>query len=198
MAKFECNWCGKCCSSFGEFIKIERQLTSRDYYCKYGITNEVFMVHVNPEFADDIDEEFMVSDPKEPASAKKNCIFSRKNPDGKGFACAIYETRPSICREFRCYRMLIHHPPTGELRGKVIGINELRTHDEILEDIWKEKISRLPHPLHAGLSGSQVHGHDAHVRAHLTDVQHGDDKDWVKNVVDVLAAHGYHGDPVEE
>ena len=118
MAKFECNWCGKCCSSFGEFIKIERQLTSRDYYCKYGITNEVFMVHVNPEFADDIDEEFMVSDPKEPLARKP--VSSPENPTER-VCLRIYETRPSICREVRCYRMLIHHPPTGELRGKSSG-----------------------------------------------------------------------------
>jgi Fe-S-cluster containining protein len=201
MAKFECNWCGKCCNSFGEFIKIERQLTSRDYYCKYGITNEVFLVHVKPEFADDIDEEFVATDPMDPGSLQKGCIFSRKNPDGKGFACAIYETRPSICRDFKCYRMLIHHPPSGELRGRVIGINELRTHDEILDAIWKEKIAHLPHPIHAaqsGSSGPQVHGHDAHILAHINDIRHADDKDWVKNVVEVLAAHGYHGDPVEE
>ena len=199
MAKFECNWCGKCCDSFGEFITIERQLTSRDYYCRYGITNEVFLVHVTPEFADEIDEAFTASDPKDPVPAKKGCTFSRKNPDGKGFACAIYETRPRICREFKCYRMLIHHPSTQELRGKVIGINELRTHDEILAAIWKEKISQLPHPIHAAHPDTaKTHGHDAHVLDHISDVRHGDDKDWVKNVVEVLAANGYQGDPVEE
>lgn len=199
MAKFECNWCGKCCASFGEFIRIERQLTSRDYYCRYGITNEVFMVHIKPEFADDIDEEFTAADPKDPGMAKKGCIFSRKNPDGKGFACAIYDTRPGICRDFKCYRMLIHHPPSGELRGKVIGINELRTHDEILDAIWKEKIAHIPHPINSAHPGGavQTHGHDTHILAHLNDVRHADDKDWVNNVVEVLAANGYHGDPVE-
>jgi len=197
MAKFECNWCGKCCASFGEFIKIERQLTSRDYYCRYGITNEVFLVHIRPEFADDIDEEFTASDPRDTGSEKKGCIFSRKNPDGKGFACAIYETRPGICRDFKCYRMLIHHPPSGEIRGRVIGVNELRTHDEILDAIWKEKIAHIPHPIHAANSGTVHTPAQAHVHAHLNDIQHADDKDWVNNVVEVLAANGYHGDPVE-
>ena len=50
MVKFECNWCGKCCTSFGEFIKVERQITEHDYFCRYGITNELFQVHVLPEF----------------------------------------------------------------------------------------------------------------------------------------------------
>ena len=206
MAKFDCNWCGKCCISFGEFIKIERQLTERDYYCRYGITNEIFPVHVQPEFADEIDEEFTDSDPKGTDSSRKGCIFMRKNPAGKGFACAIYPTRPDICREFRCYRMLIHHPATGEMRGKVIGINELRTQDLILDAIWKEKISHLPPPIHAhDLPTEQahasgvptVHGHDSHILAHLYDLGHGNDEEWESAVITVLAAHGYHGEPVE-
>jgi hypothetical protein len=198
MAMFDCNWCGKCCDSFGEFIAIERQLTGRDYYCRYAITNELFPVHVQPEFADEIEEEFTEPDPKAAGPARKGCIFSRKNPDGPGFACAIYETRPTICREFKCYRMLIQHPPTGELRGRVIGINEIRTHDAILAAIWNEKISHLPHPIHAAHPDTtKTHGHDAHVLAHINDIQHADDKEWVDNVVKVLAANGYHGDPVE-
>ncbi len=206
MAKFDCNWCGKCCASFGEFIKIERQLTERDYYCRYGITNEIFPVHVQPEFADEIADDFIDSDPKEADPARKGCIFSRKNPAGKGFACAIYPNRPAICREFECYRMLIHHPQSGETRGKVIGINELKTNDEILAAIWKEKIAHIPHPFndtHASLrnatgAGSPaVHGHDSHILAHIQDLGHGDDKEWVSAVITILAAHGYHGDPVE-
>ncbi len=44
MATFDCDLCGKCCRSFGEFVKIERQASDRDYYCRYGITNEIFPV----------------------------------------------------------------------------------------------------------------------------------------------------------
>jgi Fe-S-cluster containining protein len=205
MARFDCDWCGKCCVSFGEFIKIERQLTERDYYCRYGITDEIFQVHVQPEFADDIDEEFTESDPKNTNPPHKGCIFMRKNPEGKGFACAIYPTRPNICREFECYRMLIQHEPSGEMRGKVIGINELRTHDEILAAIWNEKIAHLPHPFkgHQAPAGHSqtpgvpaAHGHDSHIHAHIYDMGHGDDEEWVATVITVLAAHGYHVDPV--
>jgi len=207
MAKFDCNWCGKCCQSFGEFIRIERQLTDRDYYCRYGITNELFLVHVQPEFTEEISDEFSEGDETKKDPAQKGCIFMRKNPAGKGFACAIYPTRPSICREFKCYRMLIHHAPSGELRGKVIGINELRTQDEILAAIWKEKISQLPHPIESQYPTAQpahspgapaAHGHDTHVHAHLYGLTHNEDKAWVNNVITVLAAHGYHGDPVED
>jgi hypothetical protein len=208
MAKFDCNWCGKCCQSFGEFIRIERQLTERDYYCRYGVTNELFLVHVQPEFADEISDEFADRDESGKQPAKKGCIFMQKNPAGAGFACAIYPTRPSICREFRCYRMLIHHHASGELRGKVIGINELRTQDEILFAIWKEKIAQLPHPIetphaqvpHSGTTPDTTVacGHDTHIQAHIHGLQHTDDRAWVNNVVTVLAAYGYHADPVED
>lgn len=207
MAKFECNWCGKCCQSFGEFIKIERQVTQRDYYCRYGITNELFQVHVLPEFADEIDEEFIDMDEKGKENSQKGCIFMRKNPEGKGFACAIYPTRPTICKEFLCYRMLIQHHPTGEIRGKIIGINELRTHDEVLAAIWKEKIAQLPHPFESQLAtvqhshspgGQASHGHDTHLLSHIHGVTHAEDHEWIANVITILAAHGYHGDPVVE
>jgi len=205
MAKFDCDWCAKCCRSFGEFIKIERQVTERDYYCRYGITNEIFPVHVDPQFADEIDEEFAECGPGGNPD-HKGCIFMRRNPGGPGFVCAVYATRPEICREFRCYRMLIHEHPKGEVRGRVIGINELKTQDEKLAAIWAEKIAHLPHPFiaHHGVdnhshaqSPHPVHGHDTHIRAHINGMNHGDDDEWVKNVITILAAHGYHGDPVE-
>ncbi len=204
MAIFECNWCGKCCQSFGEFIKIERQVSERDYFCRYGITNELFPVHVLPDFADEIEEKF--EDSGGGGTEARGCVFSLKNPAGPGFACAIYNTRPTICKEFLCYRMLIHHPASGEVRGRVIGINELRTHDEGLKAIWNEKISHLPHPFethhdsvqHSHSPGVQLaHGHDSHVMAHVKGLGHADDHEWVAKVLIILESHGYKGDPVE-
>jgi Fe-S-cluster containining protein len=207
MVRFDCTRCGKCCQSFGGFIRIERKLTDRDYYCRYGITNELFLVHVQPEFAKEISDEFSKGGETKKDPAKKGCIFMRKNPAGEGFACAIYPTRPSICREFKCYRMLIYHTSSGELRGKVIGINELRTQDEILAAIWKKKISQLPHPIanrHAPAQPAHspaapgAHGNDTHIHGQLYGLTQNEDKVWVNNVITILVAHGYHGDPVED
>jgi uncharacterized protein len=173
MAEFVCNWCGKCCRSFGEFIRIERQLTERDYYCRYDITNELFLIHVNPDYAEEISDTFSC-ECEEPGAEGKICPFSRKNPRGEGFLCAIYPTRPPVCRDFRCYRMLIHNPE-GNVVGKVIGQNELRSKDGNLISLWKEKISNLPH----------THRQNIH------------DPVWLSTVQDLLARHGYRGDPVQ-
>ncbi|MDO8871557.1 MAG: YkgJ family cysteine cluster protein [Methanoregula sp.] len=163
MVAFDCTWCGKCCASFGAFIKIERQLTSRDYYCRYGIKNELFLAHIEGDYAD---SQPLSSKEGEPA---KGCPFMRKNPNGNGIACAIYITRPRICREFRCYRMLIFNRDSQEC-GRIMGPGELKTDDETLAQIWKEEIKPLPHH---------------------------DDARWEKLVIAALAAHGYRGEPVE-
>ncbi|MDP2798214.1 MAG: YkgJ family cysteine cluster protein [Methanoregula sp.] len=163
MVAFNCSWCGKCCTSFGALIKIERQLTSRDYYCRYGIKNELFLAHIEGDYADSQPPSPKVGEPM------KGCPFMRKKTDGKGIACAIYTTRPRVCREFRCYRMLIYNRDGHEC-GRIMGRHELKTEDETLSEIWKEEITPLP--------------------------RH-DDAHWEKLVMAALAALGYRGEPVE-
>jgi Fe-S-cluster containining protein len=164
MIAFDCTRCGKCCASFGEFIKIERQLTSRDYYCRYGIKNELFLAHIERDYADS----------QHPSSKEgervKGCPFMRENQNGKGTACAIYATRPRICRDFRCYRMVIVNH-TGNECGRIMGRNDLKTTDETLQQIWKEHISPLLPP-------------------------HSDTR-WENAVINALAAYGYLAESVE-
>jgi hypothetical protein len=168
MAKFECSWCGKCCASFGQFIRIERQLNDRDYYCRYGITGDVFPVHVLSEYAGEFADEFEESG-EQCGRTGDRCVFMRKNQDGKGFTCVIYLTRPQICREFRCYRMLIHHRD-GHPCGRIIGRNELKSADTELVRIWNDSVIPLPHH---------------------------DDSCWERDVIALLSRHGYRGEPVE-
>ena len=163
MVAFDCSLCGKCCASFGAFIKIERQLTSRDYYCRYGIKNELFLAHIEGDYVD------CQSSSSEEGEPVKGCPFMRKKADGDGIVCAIYATRPRICREFHCYRMVIHHPDGHEC-GRIMGQHDLKTADETLAQIWKDEIAPLPRQ---------------------------DDARWEKSVIAALAARGYRGEIVE-
>ena len=163
MVAFDCSWCGKCCASFGAFIKIERELTSRDYYCRYGINNELFLAHIEGDYADSHPPG---SNEGEPV---KGCPFMRKIKTGKGFACAIYATRPRICRDFRCYRLVIYNTDGYEC-GRIMGTGKLKTGDETLAQIWKENIQPL---------------------------LHNDDARWKNAVITILAAHGFRGEAVE-
>jgi hypothetical protein len=163
MVAFKCSGCGKCCASFGDFIKIERHLTHRDYYCRYGIKNEMFLAHVEGDYT--------VSYPTDSTGEKpvKGCPFLKKNLSGDGFACAIYATRPQVCKEFRCYRMLIYDHEGHEC-GRLMGTHDLRTKDKTLARIWKEEVA----PIHDPRDSRQE-----------------------KRVIDILAAHRYRGEPVD-
>ena len=169
MAVFECDRCGKCCVSLGPLITIERQLNDRDYYCRCKIDNAIFLAHVDPAYREEVADEFTEGGLDRNSSDKIPCTFLRKNPDGDGTACAIYESRPKVCQDFRCYRMLIRNHE-GAICGRVIGKNTLRAVDAELKKLWDEQVAAIPY---------------------------GDPTAWTKNVAGILAEHGYCTDPVE-
>ena len=169
MAAFNCDRCGKCCVSLGPHITIERQLNDRDYYCRSSVDNAIFPVHVDPEYREEIADEFAMEGKGRTSPDKKPCIFLRKNPDGEGTACAVYATRPKVCRDFRCYHMIIRNRE-GKVCGKVIGKTTLRTDDTGLEKLWNEQVSTIPS---------------------------GDSAAWRESVVKILSGNNYRADIVE-
>jgi Fe-S-cluster containining protein len=169
MVAFECDRCGKCCMSFGPLITIERQLNDQDYYCRCKIDNSVFPVHADPAYCEEISDEFAAEDATHSGREKKPCRFLRKNRHGEGTLCAVYSTRPKICRDFRCYRMLIRNRE-GVVCGRMIGKNAISTGDTALETLWKEQVAAIPYR---------------------------DTAAWTEKVVGILSEHGYHGDTVE-
>jgi hypothetical protein len=174
MAEFECDGCGKCCGSLGPLITIERQLNDRDYYCRNGLNNELFMVRVEPDYEEEISEEFPDIVGKEGVACRKTCVFLRKNVGGSGFACSVYPTRPKVCRDFRCYHMVIYKRE-GHSCGRVVGRHDIQTTDETLTRIWDEEVAAV----------SQAHTDGAR------------DPAWIQKVLALLSTHGYRGDPVE-
>jgi len=169
MVSFVCDHCGRCCISLGAYIRVERQLSERDYYCKNTLTGEVFPVHVAPEFAEEIDEAITSGT----ATSRPGCIFLRRNPDGPGQVCAIYPTRPRFCREFRCYHMVIFDSE-GKSVGRMVGRADLQTSDPALAQIWNKQVKPMPCPSSPG-----------------------GDPAWVEQVRKILAAQGYRGEMVE-
>ena len=168
MAAFECNRCGKCCISLGPHMTIERQLSDRDYYCRCAIDDTVIPVSVEPAFRREIADEYE-NGPQAPVIEQKACPFLRKNPGGQMTACAVYATRPKVCRDFRCYHFLIRRQD-GNVCGKVIGKNTLRSDDPLLEKIWNDTVAGIPS---------------------------GDPAIWKETVKKVLEGSGYRLDPVE-
>lgn len=169
MVAFHCDRCGKCCTSLGPLISIKRQLNDRDYYCHNMIDNTIFPVQVDAAFREEFSDEFITRSTAPASTEMRGCPFLRKDPRGDSTTCAIYQTRPKVCRDFRCFRMLILNRE-GIVCGRVIGKNTLRTGDTCLETLWNGKVVALPY---------------------------GDTDAWTKKVTGLLNEHGYRADPVE-
>jgi Fe-S-cluster containining protein len=169
MAAFECDRCGKCCVSLGPLITCERQLNDRDYYCHSTIDNTIFLARVDPEYREEISDEFAAGDQNRTGPDTKACTFLRKKPGSASTACAIHAARPKICRDFRCYRMLIRNRE-GNVCGRVIGKTTLRTEDAALATLWKDLVEAIPS---------------------------GNTTAWTEKVAGILSEHNYCADIVE-
>jgi len=133
MAVFECKQCGLCCMNFGELIKIERELSDIEFYCRFLITNELFRARVMPEWRE------VFADKAEVDAHPAWCRFLRRSPEGRGFVCTIHDSNASICRDFRCCVMRIYNG-TGIQVGKIGGNRSLFSEDEELKQIFREQV----------------------------------------------------------
>jgi hypothetical protein len=64
-------------------------------------------------------------------------------PDSEMAYCTVHLTRPDICRDFSCWRLLILNH-TGWRAGRVMFRRTLVTEDALLNRIWEECIDPLP------------------------------------------------------
>jgi uncharacterized protein len=133
--KFTCTRCGACCISLGNTISIERKAGPRDYYCRDAISGNLTLVHIDAPYAP-----FFKEGSGESEGKGKRCPFLVLMPEG--YACAVYQTRPLICREFQCCRMRIF-TSKGQIAGKVKGRRSLATDNPDLRSIWDTKIAGL-------------------------------------------------------
>ncbi len=113
--------------SLGRHIRIERSLSPIQHYCRVAVTGELLPVSVLLE-----QRELFASGDKDPAW----CPFLRKDAAGL-FTCTIYQTRPRICREFRCRTMIIYDQ-YGREAGYVKGRRTLVSGDARLKAAWQK------------------------------------------------------------
>jgi Fe-S-cluster containining protein len=90
------------------------------------VTGELLPVAVHPQH-----RELFSSEERDPSW----CPFLRKEQGL--FICTIHDTRPRLCREFRCRTMLIYNPE-GREAGYVKGRRSLITEDPVLESAWRK------------------------------------------------------------
>ena len=133
MAVFECSRCGLCCMNFGELIRIERELSDIEFFCRFLVTNELFRARVMPEWREAFADTTGVD--AHPAW----CRFLRRVSEGKGYICTIHDSNASICKDFRCCVMRIYDR-SGTQVGKIGGNRSLLSEDEDLKRVFREQV----------------------------------------------------------
>ena len=140
---FRCTDCGRCCASLGRSISIDRRVTGRHYDCREAVRRETFRAEVNEEHRASV-----------PSTA--GCPFLVR-PSPERSACACYDTRPRLCREYRCASMRIFGSD-GTERGHVGGRRSLLTDDPALRELWSpgdgEDDARWRQGIEAALAGA--------------------------------------------
>lgn len=133
---FRCSQCGECCSHMGTVHRIAADLGEMRFLVHNEYTGEETVVEV------DSDKHALFADRSIFADLPETCFFFRRHPsDGKAY-CTVHLTRPEICRDFGCWRLLIE-TRSGERAGRVMFRRYLSTGDPLLQKIWDEHIGTL-------------------------------------------------------
>lgn len=131
---FYCEQCGECCSIMGEVLSVLEDFG--DY--RFLLVNKYTGVKNRVEVDADKRELFMHEDAL-PAA----CPFLRYRDD-VGY-CTVHLTRPEMCRDFGCWRLLILDP-FGKRAGRVMQARFFASDNPALVLLWEERIRDIDEP----------------------------------------------------
>jgi hypothetical protein len=154
---FFCQQCGECCSHMGQIHRIGRQVSEYGYELRNVYGGECALVRIDP------DKITLYEDRSIFAEWPEACPFLRKDLPRKKIVCTIHHTRPDLCREFGCWRLLIIDP-AGNRAGRIMGTRHLSAEDPALFTLWA---------------------------AETADIGILDDDSWDRELIRILEAHGY-------
>lgn len=150
---FTCQQCGECCSIMGEVLSVVEDCGGYRFLLLNRYTGEKSQVSI------DQDKRSLYLDSDSLPAA---CPFLRFGPEGTAY-CTVHQTRPEMCREFGCWRLLILDP-AGNRAGRVMQRRHFCPEEPALALIWEEKVRDIDEP---------------------------DDQQWDRMVIRILTREGY-------
>jgi Fe-S-cluster containining protein len=154
---FECSQCGECCSHLGLVHVIMEEYGNYRFLVKNRYSGEKTQVTV------DADKIPLFLDTGIFRELPEACPFFRYDPASSKGYCTVHHTRPEICRDYGCWRLLILSSD-GKRAGRIMCQRHLASEDEALTRLFEEQVNHLVEP---------------------------DDKVWDRRVIQVLFAAGY-------
>lgn len=137
---FECQQCGECCTIMGTVLHITGQLNSRESVLTNRYSGEKTVVEVDPDKYSLYDDDQSIF-----RTFPEACPFLRFHPQTGKASCTCHQTRPDMCRDFGCWRVLILKPD-GSRAGRVMGWRYFCPDDPDLARIWEERIREINEP----------------------------------------------------
>ncbi len=131
--------CGECCSSMGEVIGIKEETGHLQYRIFYKITGEERIVSVDP----DKQELFCSRDITK--IRPMACPFLRETEQGT-VICTVHLTRPDLCRQYSCFRVLILDLQGRRIGRVVAGTRYFITTDKKLRTLWESAVEGVAEP----------------------------------------------------
>lgn len=154
---FECSQCGECCSHLGLVHTIKEDYGNYRFLVNNQYTGEKTVVTVDP------DKIALFCDKSIFGERPEACPFFRYDRASLKGYCTVHLTRPEICRDYGCWRLLILDPE-GKRAGRIMCQRHLASEDESLTRLFEEHVNHLVEP---------------------------DDAAWDERVIRVLVAAGY-------
>jgi Fe-S-cluster containining protein len=141
----------------GEIIEIKEELGPFLYRIKFSVTGEERIVSIDP------DKQNLFHNQDIRTYRPMACPFLRE-AGGKKYVCSVHISRPDLCRQYACYRILVLDSLERKI-GRVPDASRFfSTSDEMLRTLWNLKIA---------------------------DVEIPNEKDWEEHVVQTLTCAGY-------
>jgi len=136
---FECQQCGECCHHMGQVHTIKETRSGSEFLVNNQYTGEKTVVMVNPErYHLFLDKSIFVDLPEA-------CPFLRYDPADRKAYCTVHLTRPEICMDFGCWRLLIL-TYQGTRAGRIMYQRAFFSDDVDLTLLWNTRIDLLDEP----------------------------------------------------
>ncbi|MCX6685279.1 MAG: YkgJ family cysteine cluster protein [Methanoregula sp.] len=133
---FLCQQCGECCSHLGLVHKIGEILGDYRFLVYNQYSGEKTVVTVDP------DKTRIFNDTSIFTELPEACPFFRHERGERKACCTVHSTRPDICRDYGCWRLLILDF-RGRRAGRISGKSTLCSEDTFLTRLWEYCIKDL-------------------------------------------------------
>jgi hypothetical protein len=136
---FECQQCGECCHHMGQVHTIQEIRGRFEFLVNNTYTGEKTVVIV------DQDKHNLFLDKSIFRQQPEACPFLRYQTEDRKAFCTVHLTRPEICRDYGCWRLLILDAH-GSRAGRILYQRAFFSDEDDLTRLWMTCIDPLHEP----------------------------------------------------